>query len=72
MLMGAPKTKRMASVLTFFFRAIPQRWQWMSQSHRTSSMWGHLGFLCECWNQSAKQWMHTYTKQAEKVDSKGF
>jgi hypothetical protein len=27
MLMGAPKTKRMASVLTFFFRAIPQRWQ---------------------------------------------
>jgi hypothetical protein len=38
MLMGAHKTQRMASALTFF-RGIPQRWRWISQSHCMSNRW---------------------------------
>jgi hypothetical protein len=42
----------MASAL-IFSRAIPQRRQWISQSHCTSNRWWNLGFICECWNQRA-------------------
>jgi hypothetical protein len=35
-----------------FFRAIPQRWRWISQSYCMSNRW-NLGFICECWNQRA-------------------
>jgi hypothetical protein len=37
--------------LWFFFRVIPQRWQWISQSHHTSNRWRNQGFVCEFWNQ---------------------
>jgi hypothetical protein len=51
MLMGAHKMQRMARL--YLFRAIPQRWTWIPQSHRMRNRWWNLGFICECWNQSA-------------------
>jgi hypothetical protein len=38
MLMGAHKTQRMASALSFF-TAIPHRWRWISQSLNTNNRW---------------------------------
>jgi hypothetical protein len=68
MLAGAYKMQRMASSLTFF-RAIPQRLRWISQSHHTSNRWWNLGFICECWNHRAVKSVdaHTFTKQAKNV-----
>jgi hypothetical protein len=55
MLMGAHKTQRMDSALTFF-RAIPQRWRWIFQPYSTINRRWNLGFICECWKQrSAKR-----------------
>jgi hypothetical protein len=34
-----------------FPSAIPQRWQWISQSHHTSNRWWNMGFISEYWNQ---------------------
>jgi hypothetical protein len=47
-----------------FLRAIPQRWWWVSQSHRTSNRWQNLDFICECRNQQALKAVdaHTFTK----------
>jgi hypothetical protein len=66
MLTGVHKMQRISSALTFF-RAIPQRWRWISQSHRNS--WWSLCFICECWNQRAVKAVdaHTFPKQAGKV-----
>jgi hypothetical protein len=64
---GAYKTQRMALALTLC-RPIPQRWRRISQSHCTSNRWWNLGFICECWNQTAVK-AYTFTKQAEKVQT---
>jgi hypothetical protein len=72
MLMGAHKTQRMGLGFDFdFFRAIQQRWQWISQSHHMSNRWWNLGFISECWNQRAVKAVdaHTLTKQAKKVQT---
>jgi hypothetical protein len=46
----------------WLFSAITRRWQWKSQSQRTSNRWWNLGFICECWNQEQwKHWMHTHS-----------
>jgi hypothetical protein len=47
------------------FRAIPQIWRWISQSHCMSNRWWNLGFICECWNRRAVKAVdaHTFTKQ---------
>jgi hypothetical protein len=68
MLMGAHKTQRMVSALTLF-RAIPQRWRWISQSHRTSNGCWTLGFICEYWKPRVVKEVdtHTFTKHAEEV-----
>jgi hypothetical protein len=62
------KKQRMASAFVNYFRQIPQRWRWISQSHRTSNRWWNLGFVCECWKQSAVKALgaRTLTKQTEK------
>jgi hypothetical protein len=62
------KTQKTASALNFFLRAIPHRWRWISQSHRTSNRWWNLSIICECWNQRSVKAVdaHTFAKQAEK------
>jgi hypothetical protein len=45
---AAHNTQKMTSALTFI--EWPQRWRWISQSHRTSNGWQNLNFICECWN----------------------
>jgi hypothetical protein len=62
MLMGANKTQRTASALTFF-RATTQRWR-ISQSHR--NRWWNLGFICECWHQRAVKAMDTHIHQTSQ------
>jgi hypothetical protein len=59
MLMGAHKTQKMASALVL--SVIPQRWQWISQSHHTSIRWWNMGFIYECWNQRAGKAVDGYT-----------
>jgi hypothetical protein len=51
-----------------FLRVIPQRCQWISQSHRTSNRSWNVDFICECWIQRAVKAVdaHTLTKQAKK------
>jgi hypothetical protein len=68
MVMGVHKTQRMDSALEFS-RVIPQRWEWISQSHCINNRWWNLGYICVCWNQRAVKGVdaHTFTKQAEKV-----
>jgi hypothetical protein len=63
--MGAHKMHRMALILTFF-RVIPQRWLWISQSHRMSSRWWNLGFVCERWNQKAVKAVYAHIHQTSR------
>jgi hypothetical protein len=71
MLTGTHKTQRMASAFVDFFRSIPQRWWWISQSHPRSNRWWNLGFNCQCWNRRAVIAVdaHTLTTEAKKVQT---
>jgi hypothetical protein len=54
--------------LVFTFRAIPQRWRWISQLHLTNNRYGTLGFICERWSQTLLKAVdaRTYNNQTEK------
>jgi hypothetical protein len=61
MLTGAHKTQRMALALTCF-RSLPQKWRWISQSHRASNRWWNLDIICEYRNkEQSNRWMHTHS-----------
>jgi hypothetical protein len=64
---GAHKTQRISSALTL--TAIPQRWPWISRSHRTSNRWLNLGIIGECLNQRVMKssgCSHIYHKKPKK------
>jgi hypothetical protein len=61
------KRRECLRLLETFFRTIPQKWRWISQSRHTSNSLWNPGFICECWNQRAVKAVdaHIFTKQAE-------
>jgi hypothetical protein len=52
------------------FRAIPQRWRYISESHRACNRLCNLGFICECCDQRAVKGVDAHTSHIHVVCQK--